>query len=85
MSAECSILYDRSVRAEIRKLRGASDKQLLMFNKDSIQKRRHWFEEEHLEIKGVGANPLLKAYQVLLRSLVSKKMKLLLSGEMTRR
>ena len=73
MSAECSILYDRSVRAEIRKLRGASDDQLLIFNKDSTEKRRRWFEEEHLEIEGVGDNPLLKAYQVLLKKLGIKE------------
>jgi tRNA(adenine34) deaminase len=73
MSAECSILYDRSVRAEIRKLRGASDGQLLIFNTDSTEKRRRWFEEEHLEIEGVGDNLLLKAYQVLLRKLGIKE------------
>ncbi len=50
MSAECSILYDRSVRSEIRNLRGASDDQLLIFNKDSTEKRRRWFQEELLEI-----------------------------------
>jgi hypothetical protein len=69
MSAECSILYDQSVRAEIRKLRGASDEQLLIFNIDSTEKRRRWFEAAHLKIEGVGDNPLLKAYQVLLRKL----------------
>jgi tRNA(Arg) A34 adenosine deaminase TadA len=73
MSAECSILYDRSVRAEIRKLRGASDDQLLQFDKDSTEKRRRWFEEERLEIERVGDNPLLKAYQVLLKKLGIKE------------
>jgi tRNA(adenine34) deaminase len=73
MSAECSILYDRSVRAEIRKLKGANDDQLLIFNKDSTEKRRRWFEDEHLEIAGLGNNPLLKAYQVLLRKLGIKE------------
>jgi tRNA(adenine34) deaminase len=73
MSAECSILYDRSVRAEIRKLRGASDDQLLLFDKDSTEKRRRWFKEERLEIERVGDNPLLKAYQVLLKKLGIKE------------
>ncbi len=73
MSAECSILYDRRVRAEIGKLRGASDNQLLIFNRDSTEKRRRWFEGEHLGIEEVAGNPLLKAYQVLLRRLGIKE------------
>jgi tRNA(adenine34) deaminase len=73
MSAECAILYDRSVIAEIRKLRGASDDQLLIYNKDSTERRQRWFQEEYLDTEGVGDNPLLKAYRVLLKKLGIKE------------
>lgn len=73
MSDECAFLYDRKVRAEIRKLRGATDNQLLTYNKDSTEKRRGWFQEKYSGTEGLGKNPLLKAYQVLLEKLCIKE------------
>lgn len=66
LQAECTILYDRDVRDEVKKLRGASNDQLFAFNNASMKKRLDWFREEKLDSKVKGTDPLDRAYRLLL-------------------
>jgi tRNA(adenine34) deaminase len=69
MHAECAFLYDHDVRAEIRKLRGASDDKLLMYDKELSEKRLRWFQEEHKDATRPGDDILIEAYRMLLKKL----------------
>jgi tRNA(Arg) A34 adenosine deaminase TadA len=67
LKAQCAVLYDRRVRTEIRKLRGAPDRALTGYNEDSKRKRIEWYltTKPHL----AGAEPLRRAYELILRKL----------------
>ncbi len=65
LNKECSFLYNREVRAEIKKLRGASDDRLLDLDKDRRARRIEWYRAESEKIT-TADDPLEKAYGVLL-------------------
>lgn len=69
LGSECGVLYDESVRAEIKRLRGATDVQLGTLNDESKKKRLEWYRalKESGEIRG--SDPLERAYRVLLLKL----------------
>jgi tRNA(adenine34) deaminase len=67
MHSECAVLYDQDVRAEIRKLRGASDDMLLMYDKELSEKRVRWFQEERIDSTRTRDDMLMDAYRVLLK------------------
>jgi len=66
MKEECSILYNREVRKELEKLRGASDDQLRIQDREREARRIEWYQSQSWPRKG---DPLEKAYRVLLRKL----------------
>ncbi len=66
LRAECAVLYDRDVRAELKRLRGATDDQLRLFNEESLKRRVAWYRSQASE-KGIQeTDPLVRAYRVLL-------------------
>jgi tRNA(adenine34) deaminase len=65
--SQCALLYDRRVRDEIRKLRGASDEALVRLNEDSKRKRLAWYLAGNPPSGGAG--PLERAYELLVRKL----------------
>lgn len=69
LQSACSVLYDRRVRAEINKLRRASDRDLLDYDRTSAEKRMQWYAATHLPAARIGAEPLESAYALLLQKL----------------
>ncbi len=65
LNKECSLLYNREVRNEIKKLRGASDDRLKQLDQERSARRMEWYRAESRKIRA--ADSLEKAYQVLLR------------------
>ena len=66
LSSECSILYNHEVRAEIKKLRNASDEQLRYYNQQSTEKRIQWYRSKPPNRELVSENKLLGGYRLLL-------------------
>lgn len=66
---DCAVLYNKEVRAEIRKLRGTSDDQLRAFNAESRSKRIAWFKDADLAQARGNHDALETAYRVLLLKL----------------
>ena len=63
---ECAPLYNRDVRAEIKRLRGATDDQLRLFGEEILKKRAAWYRSVQ-PVNGIlEADPLVRAYRVLL-------------------
>ncbi len=83
LNKECSLLYDREVRAEIWKLRGASDDRLLDLDKDRRAKRIEWYRAESEKIP-TSDDPLEKAYGVLLRKFGIEKDRAPVAGKTER-
>jgi len=71
LKAKCAVLYDRRVRNEIKKLRGASDQVLIGYNEDSKRKRLEWYSMTKPHLAGV--DPLERAYELILRKLDIKE------------
>jgi tRNA(adenine34) deaminase len=69
MGVECALLYDQSVRVEMSRLRGATAAQMLSSSKELAEKRHKWFHAECPDINSAEADPLWKAYRVLLKKL----------------
>jgi tRNA(adenine34) deaminase len=70
---ECALLYDRDVRAEIKRLRGATDDQLRLFGEETLKKRLAWYRSAQ-PVKGIQeADPLVRAYRVLLLRLAVRE------------
>jgi tRNA(Arg) A34 adenosine deaminase TadA len=66
---ECSPLYDRRVRDEVRRLNGASSKELTIHDEKLSAKRVAWFRTEN-PLKGLGkCTPVDLAYRLLLMKL----------------
>ena len=66
LNSECSILYDHEVRAEIKKLRNASEEQLRYYNQQSTEKRIQWYRSKPPNRELVSENKLLGGYRLLL-------------------
>jgi tRNA(adenine34) deaminase len=66
LSNECSILYNKEVRTEIKKLKNADSKALDELNKDSINRRVKWFEENREKLGFIDDDILNSGYELLL-------------------
>jgi hypothetical protein len=66
LQRECSILYNRAVRQELKRLRGATDEQLAEHNRELAAKRVAWFQREGMNLDLGGKDPAEKAYRLLL-------------------
>jgi tRNA(Arg) A34 adenosine deaminase TadA len=66
---ECAPLYNKKVRAEIKKLRGATDLELQSHNRRSSEKRTMWIQHELQTVKLEDAELLRTAYELLLKKL----------------
>ena len=64
---ECSLLYRKDVRDEIKKLRNASDSQLEACNRASAEKRAAWFRETSTNVSSGYKDPKEAAYHLLLK------------------
>lgn len=64
---ECSILYNKLVRIEIEKLKNADDKKLEDLNKDSLEKRIEWFNDNKGTFNFINEDILFSAYKLLLK------------------
>jgi tRNA(adenine34) deaminase len=60
---ECKLLYDKNVRAEVKKLRGITKEGLIKYNEESMQRRLQWFEENKASFTG---DSIQNAYALLL-------------------
>ena len=66
LSKECGVLYQKSVRDEVKRLRNVSKKALFEYNKDSIQRRLQWFNEKKESFGFINDDLLDSAYKLLL-------------------
>jgi tRNA(Arg) A34 adenosine deaminase TadA len=64
---ECSVLYREDVRAEVKKLRGATDKTLSELNADSINRRIQWFKENKAAFDFLSGDAVTAGYKLLLK------------------
>jgi tRNA(adenine34) deaminase len=63
---ECATLYRQDVRAEVARIRAASDDQLRAYDAARAKRRVDWFQTQEIKRSG---DPLATAYWVLLRKL----------------
>jgi len=67
LSDECSMLYQKDVRAEIKRLINVNDDILYELNQDSIKRRTKWFEENRKQFNFIDQQDILtSAYKLLL-------------------
>ncbi len=66
LKEQCAVLYRQDVREEVKRLRGASDGQLRLFDAERAKRRVDWFRAQNTIHKD---DPLETAYAVLLRKL----------------
>lgn len=69
LKEECSVLYREDVRAEVEKLRDATDKTLSTLNDDSANRRVKWFTENKAMFNFLDGDPLTAGYKLLLKRL----------------
>ncbi len=62
---ECAVLYNQEVRAEIKKLRNATDAELRSYDRQRAEKRIEWYRSQNRGMPSADS-ALLKAYRVLL-------------------
>jgi tRNA(adenine34) deaminase len=62
----CEILYQKSVRDEVKRLRNISVEALEEYNADSIRRRLEWFKENKDRFTFLNDDPLESAYRLLL-------------------
>jgi tRNA(adenine34) deaminase len=66
---ECAVFYDRKVRDEVRRLRGASDEELKTYDRETKEKRLRWYRANPSVQALTKGDPLEAAYRVLLLNL----------------
>jgi tRNA(adenine34) deaminase len=66
LRAECEVLYLKSVRAEVKRLRNVTEAGLEAYNADSIRRRLEWFRENKDHFTFLNDDPLESAYRLLL-------------------
>jgi tRNA(adenine34) deaminase len=69
LNDECSVLYRKDVRVEIKKLRNANDEILEEINADSICRRVKWFRENYEKFDFINDDVLFSGYRLLLARL----------------
>jgi hypothetical protein len=69
MKQECSVLYNRSVRREIQRLRNSTDTQLKRYNAESAAKRVAWYQNNRQNTVDSEEDRLEAAYRLLLERL----------------
>jgi tRNA(adenine34) deaminase len=69
LHAECAVLYNKAVRSEVDRLRGADDSALRSLAKELSARRIAWFHRHYPAGRGLPADPLGAAYQVFLAKL----------------
>ena len=67
--ADCVILYDQDVRAEVRRLRRATDEQLIAYNLETTEKRVQWFNSAGGRGVSSGTDLVRNGYELLLKKL----------------
>ena len=67
LNHECSILYRKDVRIEIKKLRNADSAKLDELNADSVYRRVNWFQENHEKFGFINDDILNAGYNLLLK------------------
>jgi tRNA(adenine34) deaminase len=67
LKEECSVLYREDVLAEVKKLRGATDKTLSELNADSTNRRTQWFRENKATFDFLKGDALTAGYKLLLK------------------
>jgi hypothetical protein len=67
LKEECSVLYREDVRAEVKKLRGATDRQLSELNADSANRRIQWFKENKAAFDFLDGDAVTAGYKLLLK------------------
>jgi tRNA(adenine34) deaminase len=68
MREDCSVQRNQEVRAEVTRLRGASDDQLRAYDKERETRRIAWYHQTQNAARPE-ADPLERAYRVLLQKL----------------
>jgi tRNA(Arg) A34 adenosine deaminase TadA len=64
---DCSLLYNKEIRKEIKKLRNSTDDQLVIYNEKMCIKRKEWYNtKKHLLNEKINDNKE-KAYKLLLK------------------
>lgn len=63
---ECELLYKKSVRNEIKRLRNITDRKLDEYNEDSVTRRITWYEENRNNFSFIDSDILGSAYRLLL-------------------
>lgn len=67
LKEECSVLYREDVRAEVKKLRGATDRTLSELNADSANRRIQWFKENKAAFDFLNGAAVTAGYKLLLK------------------
>jgi tRNA(adenine34) deaminase len=63
---ECKLLYMKSVRSEIKRLRNTTEESLRAYNEESKTKRLEWFKQNKSTFEFINQNKLEAAYFLLL-------------------
>ncbi len=66
---ECSVLYNQAVRAELKRLRQATDEQLKEHNQQHISRRLAWYRTEKGNLCLGAGNVVQQGYRLLLKKL----------------
>jgi tRNA(adenine34) deaminase len=66
---ECAVLYDREVRAEVHRLRGATEEQLREYGRQLVRRRLEWYRREKGNLRLGSGDSAERAYRLLLAKL----------------
>jgi hypothetical protein len=66
---DCALLYDQDIRAEVRRLRDASDDQLKTYDRETTEKRIRWFESLPDQAVPAETDVVRRGYDLLLKKL----------------
>jgi tRNA(Arg) A34 adenosine deaminase TadA len=69
LKEECSVLYNESVRKEIKRLRNINKKSLREYSEALSVKRKKWYRENKQRFQNIHDNPLIDAYHIFLEKL----------------
>ena len=66
---DCALLYDQDIRAEVRRLRDASDDQLKSYDRETTEKRIRWFKSLPEKDVPEETDVVRRGYDLLLKKL----------------
>jgi tRNA(Arg) A34 adenosine deaminase TadA len=69
LKEECSVLYHPEVRSELIRLRGATEKQLIEYNQQSMNRRLEWYRREKRNLRLGAGDVAQRGYRLLLMKL----------------